>query len=111
MTLTELLSTYRTTKLHLESLEAQIKEIVLAGKETAEAPGVVAKYNNPRKSYQYEQAAREHATDEQIIHHTKPITDWRAVCKDAGLVNIPYTEGEPSVSFKVEQYTEEDIWQ
>ena len=102
MTLEEKLKTYRALKMQADDLLAEIKEEIIEQKSDVKTDGVSAIYRTGRKTYKYDVAGREHADEDTIKKHTSEKIDWKAVCKDAGLVNIPFVEGEPSVAIKIE---------
>lgn len=109
MTLQEKLERYRLLRMDADELEAEIRKEVAEMASTVEIDGIKATYSEGRKTYKYEDAGKAHADEHIICKHTKPVTDWRAVCKDAGLINVPFTQGEPSVSIKISDKVE-DIW-
>ncbi len=79
---------------------AQIKAVVLELEQTQTVGNVRASFRNPRKSYDYITAGR--AAPASIVEaHTTPKTDWRKVCKDAG-IKAPFSlSGRPSVALKL----------
>lgn len=103
MTLQEKMIEFRKAKVLSDKLEAEIKAEIVELGESAVSEGIEAIYKTGRKTYKYEQAAKENASQDIIKECTKPKTDWTAACKKAGLVNIPFTEGEPSVAITIQK--------
>lgn len=102
-TLTALIKQRASIKDELDAVESAIKGEILSRKQTIKAGGFIVKYSEGRKSYQYEKVGRINASDEVISKYTTPHTDWKLVCKEAGLVNIPFTTGKPCVSFVLDK--------
>ena len=91
---------YRTL---LTELEAEIEAGVMAIGETRTVGNIRATYSGGRKTYDYRTAAAE-ADPEIVVGHTTVEmvrkTDWRGVCHEAKIVDIPFTQSSPSVSIK-----------
>ena len=87
----------------LARLTAEIEAAVLTLGKTQNVGNVRAIYSKGRKRYDYE-AGGKNAPEVYVATNTvtKTVvsTDWRSVCKDAGIEDIPYTQGEPSVKVK-----------
>ena len=93
---------------HMDDLEASIKDTVMQIEKTQTVGNVRATYSNGRKSYDYKQAVAAYRDSLEVglvAKHTETVTitttDYRAICKEAELDDIPYTEGKPSVSLKL----------
>jgi hypothetical protein len=89
----------------LDELEAAIKDSVMQIGQTQTVGNVRATYNKGRKSYDYQAAADGHpmvseATVE-LFTTTTPKIDWRGICKHAGIEDVPFKQGVPSVSLKL----------
>ena len=88
-----------------DELAAAIRGTVLQLGETVTTGTIRATFRKGRKSYDYAGAAASGPKlDPDVIErHTKTITktDWRKVCNDEQLADIPYTESNPSVTLKV----------
>jgi len=87
----------------LEKLEEKIIPVVLEKKKTHVVGNVRARYYNPRKEYDYEKVGI-HAPDDIIEDHTDQYgaVDWRKVCIDASITEIPYATGKASVALILE---------
>jgi len=88
----------------LALLTAEIESAVLELGKTQNVGNVRASYSGGRKSYDYAAAgmtAPEEIMAGNTITKTVISTDWKAVCADAGIDDIPYTQSEPSVTVKV----------
>jgi len=91
-------------------LEKLIESNVMQLEETVRVGNVVAKYNPGRKSYQYKEAvsALIQEADESmkpviasmIDKHTKirTTTSWKPVALELEIEDIPFVQGEPSVT-------------
>lgn len=86
-------------------LEAQIQEAVLERGSSLVVGNVRATYYRGRKTYDYEFAA-EDADPAVVKKHTKTETttkiDWRSICKEEEIEDIPYVQAAPSVSLKIQ---------
>ncbi len=90
----------------LDELEAEIKTAVLKLGRTQTVGNVRATYSNGRKTYDYRSAA-ETALDSGLpaatvafAAHEKTTYDYLAICKELDLTDLPFTQGQPSVSIK-----------
>ena len=107
LALAEKMLEWERLKRDLDIAEAQISGMVLELGETVVTGNVRATYRKPRKSYDYEAAAwaalGDKAADYQENYtNIRTTIDWRAMCKDQFVQDIPYTESDPSVSLKLE---------
>lgn len=87
-------------------LEAAIVDSVLQLEETVRAGNVTATYRKGRKSYDY--LSFRHLFSQELIEQytttPAPKTNWRKLVLEGMEVpqdEIPFTEGEPSVSLKM----------
>lgn len=87
-----------------KALEDQIKEVVLSLEKTQVVGNVRATYSTGRKSYQYEDAWREHGLDTglDIEDYEKISYDYKKACEDGGL-DVPFTQSDPSVLLKLQE--------
>ena len=106
--LAQAMLTWERSRRELDELEGKIKNAVLQLGKTQTVGNVRATYSNGRKSYDYKQAVAAYRDSLEVglvAKHTETVTitttDYRAICKEAELDDIPYTEGKPSVSLKL----------
>ncbi|MCP4537714.1 MAG: hypothetical protein GY832_11250 [Chloroflexi bacterium] len=94
---------WETKRRELDELEAKIKTAVLDIAKTQTVGNVRASYRTGSKRYDYQEAADGHpiVSDATISLFTKPVVDWRGICKHAGIDDIPFEQGKPSVSIKL----------
>jgi hypothetical protein len=89
----------------MDSIEEEIKRDVLQLGKTQVVGNVRATYNNPRKTYDYEGSAEkeiDNVTLESLkLEHKKVVYDWKEMCNVMD-VEVSYTEGQPSVTLKLE---------
>lgn len=93
-------------KRELDALTAEIEAAVLEVQQTQTVGNVRATYSGGRKSYDYESAvlSRNNAEDAPVLQaHTVTVlqVQWKAVCDALGIVDIPFTQSEPSVTVKL----------
>jgi hypothetical protein len=90
----------------LETIEANIKECVLQLEKTQVVGDVRATYSKPRAKRDYEIAGKQAPKEIQDRHTTTSIvtkTDWKSICEDAEIEDIPTTYGNPSVTIKFDK--------
>lgn len=94
---------WEQAKRSCDELEAAIRDSILQLCETQTVGNVKAQYSKGRRSYDYIQAANEVPIKIVNLHTTMPLpkTDWKAVCKSAGITDISFTQSDPSVSLKL----------
>lgn len=100
---------WETKRRELDVLESEIKAAVLELGKTQTVGSVRVTYSAGRKKYDYGLAfddAAVHMEDPALWQtiadtHTKTSIDYRAACKEAGVTDIPFTQGEPSASIKL----------
>jgi hypothetical protein len=87
-----------------DELEQAIKDTVLQLEKTQTVGNVRATYSGGRKTYDYwgAAAASGAADDPDIVgKYSEWITDWRRLCKEEEISEIPYTQSSPSVSLRL----------
>jgi len=85
----------------LEALEQEIKDAVLTLGNTQTVGNVRATYSNGKTTFDYE-AAGASADQATIEANTKTVVDWRGVCQDLEIDNIPVLKrSAPSVTVKL----------
>jgi len=92
-------------KYQLDYLEDLIKQEVKALGKTITVGNVRATYSQGRKVYDYQGAAIRASAPESIVNEWKKTTvtvDWRGVCGEMGIDEIPFVQSDPSVSLKLE---------
>lgn len=89
----------------LQQLEASIARCVLQLGQTFVVGNVRARYSNAKRTYDYETYGRELASPEVIQQYTETETitktDWRLVCKAAGIEVPGVANGTPTVKLIV----------
>lgn len=108
MNLSEKMNKWEELKAEVDAIEDEIKAEVLALAKTQKVGKVTATYSAGRGSYDYEQMAMRLEPEQEVIDkNTKPVTDWRKVCEDAGatdeLKEKFYKPGTPYVSLKLDK--------
>ena len=101
--LAELMLSWSDAQTEANTLRAKIEAAVLEIGKTQTVGNVKAQFRSGRKSYNYETAAANHpmvsnATVALFTTRPAPRIDWLGICKHAGIDDIPFTVGEPSVS-------------
>jgi len=92
----------------LDLLAERIQSAVLEIGKTQTVGNARASYSAGRKTYDYQEAADGHihvgeatvSLFTTIIPQTESV-DWRAICKHAGIEDIPFTQSEPKVTLKL----------
>lgn len=102
--LAAMMLTWERMRRELDSLEMEIKTAVLEIRKTQTVGNVRASYSAGRKSYDYLDVARGHpmVSEATIDLFTTSKIDWRGICQHVGIDDVPYTQGEPSVTIKLE---------
>lgn len=114
--LVDMIVQYYHTDLLQKERQAEIEETVRRMGSTLVVGPVRVTYSNPRKTYNYQQAAGGIATPEQIEAFTKETTttttDWKALVESLGIEDVPYTQAPDKATIKIEDdnipMTEED---
>jgi len=90
-----------------DELAAVLEAATLELGKTQTVGNVRVTFSNPRKKYDYREAAEGHpmvsdATISLFSTVPDPVIDWRGICKHAGIDDIPFTlNGEPSARIKL----------
>lgn len=102
---------WETRRRELDALETEIAAAVLELGKTQTVGNVRASYSAGRKAYDYEGAfydqlecaefGQQHHLELIKNKHRKEVFDYRAICSDAEITEIPFTQGNPSVSVKL----------
>jgi len=82
----------------LDELERRIKDAVMVLGKTQTVGNVRATYSKGRRSFDYQAAA-----DGNLFTEIKTVvsTDWKGICEHVGIDDVPFTQGNPSVSLKL----------
>lgn len=93
---------YERIRKDLDALEEKIKDAVLRLESTQTVGNVRATFSAGRKSYDYEGAVSSLDLEDGVLDQfLKTSVDYRAACKGLGVEDVPFTQGEPSVSVKL----------
>jgi len=94
---------YETLKRQCDALEQLITDAVMYLEESVEVGNVRATLRAGRKSYDYELACQNHdrVTPDMVNRHSSLKIDWKSVCEDAKIKDIPFEVGNPSVYIKL----------
>ena len=115
--LAELMLEWEKVKRQLDEIEEGIKAEVLKLGVSQQVGNVRATYSAGRKRYDYEDAvnhtwnvAKEEGNTEienlfpiLMNRNARTVYDYRTICQEAGIENVPFTQGEPSVSIKLQE--------
>jgi len=85
-----------------DNIRGEIQAAVLDIGKTQTVGNVRASYSKGRKSYDYQRAAQD--VSPSIIRAnstTRTIVDWRGICQNEGITDIPFTQSEPRVTVKL----------
>jgi hypothetical protein len=89
----------------LDELEQSIRDAVFEIGKTQTVGNVRATYIKGRRFFNYQDAAQDHpmVSDATVELFTKLVktTDWKGICEHAGIEDVPYTQGKPSVLLKL----------
>ena len=100
--LAEKLLEWETKKKDLDRLEDLIKHEVMALEESFTVGNVTAKLNSGKRKFDYESAGKD--VSQNIIERNTTVEtkiDWKSVCKEGSIKDIPFTTGNPSVTFNI----------
>lgn len=102
--LAEKMLEWRNRKKELDTLEEEIKHEVMLEEESVTIGDIVARFNSGKRSFNYEIVGKT-ASEVIVKQHTKleEKVDWKAVCADANIVNIPFETGNPSVTLSIKE--------
>ena len=87
-------------------LEAEIKEAVLTIGKTQTVGNVRASYSEGRRSFDYStpgSTAAIEIIEEHTVTQTTMTTDWKQVCKVAGIDPLVVSQSDPSVNVKFQK--------
>lgn len=99
--LAKLILEYEAKARELAAIRTKITESVLESQSSQKVGNVKVGYSKGRTTYDYETPGMT-AAPAIIAKHTEPVTNWKAVCEDAGLEAPVLKTGEPSVSITIE---------
>ena len=107
--LAEMMLEWEKVKARLDELSVLIEDDVLKIGKTQTVGNVRASYSKGRRSFDYEAGAKDHpmVSDSTVKLFTVvpetplPYVDWRGICKHAGIDDVPFTQGDPSVTVKL----------
>ena len=97
---------WETNRRELNALEVDITAYMLETGKSAQVGDVRATYYAGRKTYQWEQAARDHKFPyELLVQYEKPTYDWKGICEHLGITqeNCPFTDTGPRVTLKLDE--------
>ena len=94
---------WKALKLKIVALETEISKEVISLNKTQKFEGVTASLRNGRKTYDYEAGAKNNTQQEIVERHTEEKVDWKAVCTDALIDNIPFSQANKSVNLSVDK--------
>lgn len=93
---------YEKIRRQLDALEEKIKAAVLEREATQTVGNVRATFSAGRKSHDYEGAVSALNLEDGLLDRfLKTSIDYRAACNWFGIDDLPFTQGEPSVSLKL----------
>ena len=100
--------------IELQEIENLIINSVLLLKQTVDTGNVRATYSGGRKTYQYQDAVNVElmslgensnalidVIEDNSTTETVTKTNWKAVCDDFGIDDIPFKQSQPSVKLKL----------
>jgi len=95
---------WESKKKEIDLLEAEIKHAVMSLEESFSVGDISAGFRAGSRSFDYKTAG-EKASETIIMLNTSKVTttDWKKVCKEANIKDIPYTTGNPSVNLKIKK--------
>ena len=101
--LAKLMLEYEDVRRKCTEMEKQITDAVMYYEESVEVGNVRATLRAGRKTYDYETAANDHprVTPVLVKLHSTMKVDWKSICNDAGIKDIPFDVGNPSVYIKL----------
>jgi hypothetical protein len=100
--LTKKILEWESKKKELDILQTEIEKEIKELKETYKAGNTVAKFVSGRRKFNYE-IVGQHAPIDIIDDNTRleEKIDWKKVCSDAGITEIPFEKGEDSVVINI----------
>ena len=102
--LSEKMFEWRKKKIELDALEDEIKHAVISNEESFSVDDVVARFNGGKRKFDYEKAG-ENASENIVERHKKIVVevDWKSVCSEAGIKDIPFETGNPTVTLSIKE--------
>ena len=97
---------WEETQRKADALRSEIEAAVLEIGKTQTVGNVRASYSEGRKSFDYGAAVmaavNAGAIEPGAVQGYRTVSfDYRMMCKDLSIVDVPYTQSEPSVSVKL----------
>jgi hypothetical protein len=94
---------YEEVKRKCDELEREIKDAVMWLEESVEVGNVRATLRGGRKTYDYQAAADGNplVAAETVSRNSELKVDWKAVCEEANIKDIPFELSNPTVSIKL----------
>lgn len=94
---------WQEAQAHADLLKMEIEAAVLELGKTQTVGSVRATYNNGKKVYNYEAAWKVggYGTGVDIEKYQRVTYDYKSACIDAGIQDVQFEQGAPSVSLKV----------
>ena len=100
--LAKLMLKYEEVKRECDQLERQITEGIMYFEESVEVGNVRATLRAGRKTYDYEAAAVDpRVTADIVLNNSDTKINWKGVCEEAGIKDIPFEVSDPSVYIKL----------
>ena len=98
---------WETKKKEIDLLEDEIEHAVMALEESFSVGDINAGFRAGSRKFDYEIVGKK-APETIIMLNTKQTTttDWKKVCSDADIKEIPFTTGNPSVTLKIKESKE-----
>ena len=101
---------WESKKKEIDQLEAEIKRTVMLLEESFSVGDISEGFRAGNRKFDYESVGKnvsqdiiDNNTEEKIEIH------WIGVCKEAGISDIPFTTGNPSVSLKIKKTSTKDV--
>jgi hypothetical protein len=101
--LAKLMLEYEEIKRKCDAIEKEITDAVMYLEESVEVGNVRATLRAGRKTYDYQAATNGNPliTTELINRNSELKIDWKSICEEANIKDIPFEVGNPSVSIKI----------
>ena len=101
---------WESKKKEIDQLETEIKHAVMLLEESFSVGDISAGFRAGNRKFDYESVGKnvsqdiiDNNTEEKIEIH------WKGVCKEAGISDIPFTTGNPSVNLKIKKTITKDV--
>jgi hypothetical protein len=94
---------WERVKRQLDDITEEIQATVLEIGKTQTVGNVRATYSAGRKTYDYQGASEGSPIVNEAVKEmfSKRLIDWKAVCEHAGIEDVPFEQGAPSVTVKL----------